>query len=74
MKKAYTVELNIKNESDVNPSVESADLKDAVEISILSQEDILNIYNKVSKFGKLGSILSNYITSTITQPTTDITE
>lgn len=72
--KAYTVELNIKNESDVNPSVESADLKDAVEISSLSQEDILNIYNKVSKFGKLGSILSNYITSTITQPTTDITE
>lgn len=72
--KAYTVELNIKNESDVNPSVENADLKDAVEISSLSQEDILNIYNKVSKFGKLGSILSNYITNQITQTTTGITE
>lgn len=71
--KAYTVELNVKNESDVNPSIESVDLKDAVEISSLSQEDILDIYTKVSKFGKLGSILSNYITSTITQ-TTDITE
>lgn len=70
--KAYTIELNVKNESDVNPSVENPDLKNAVEFSSLSQEDILDIYTKVSKFGKLGSILSNYITSTITQTTTGI--
>lgn len=60
---AYTIDAEIKVSEDVNPNVEKIDLKDAVNVENMSQEDIASIYEKVSKFGKLGIFISQYITS-----------
>ena len=59
---AYSVDLNVKVSDDVNPSVEKADLKNSVNIENMSQDDMLTIYDKVSKFGKLGVFISQYLT------------
>ena len=60
---AYTIDAEIKVSEDVNPNVEKINLKDAVNVENMSQEDIASIYEKVSKFGKLGIFISQYITS-----------
>ena len=59
---AYSVDLNVKVSDDVNPSVEKADLKNSVNIENMGQDDMLTIYDKVSKFGKLGVFISQYLT------------
>ena len=59
---AYSVDLNVKVSDDVNPSVEKTDLKNSVNIENMSQDDMLTIYDKVSKFGKLGVFISQYLT------------
>lgn len=59
---AYSVDLNVKVSDDVNPSVEKKDLKNSVNIENMSQDDMLTIYDKVSKFGKLGVFISQYLT------------
>lgn len=71
--KAYTVELNIKVEDDVNPSVEKVDLKGAVNIKNISQEDVVDIYTKVSKFGKLGLFISQFANQGISSTENQIT-
>lgn len=58
---AYSVDLNVKVSDDVNPSVEKADLKNSVNIENMSQDDMLSIYDKISKFGKLGVFISQYL-------------
>lgn len=59
--KAYTVNLGVKVENDVNPKVEKADFKNSVSVENMSQEDLLSIYDKVSKFGKLGVFITQYM-------------
>ena len=65
---AYSVDLNVKVLDDVNPSIEKADLKNSVNIENISQEDWTNIYGKVSKFGKLGVFISQYLYQQVTSP------
>lgn len=59
--KAYTVDMTVNVESDVNPSVEKPDLKNAVSYENISQEDILSIYGKISDFGKLEVFLTQFL-------------
>ena len=72
--KAYTIELNVAASNDVNPSIESPDLKNAVDASSLTEEDMNTIKQKISQFGNLGSIIAPYLTTSSTQTSTDITE
>lgn len=57
------VDLTINVEDDVNPKVEKVNVKNSVDYRYLTTDDQQSIMNKISNYGNLGMLLSQFLSS-----------
>ena len=56
----YSYEINFKTVSDVAPTIEKVNVREAIRLDNLSNEDKLSIIDKINGFGRVSEILSSY--------------
>lgn len=57
----YTVDAEIGVIDDINPKVEKVNVKNSVDVKYLPEADMYGILTKITQFGKLGILVSDFI-------------